>query len=178
APRARQYFTYAASYFGDPAAQLSLARMYYAGEGGDRDLVQAARWANLATDKGNSEARALLIDISIDIAHKHLEGAPSPYDVRQATQWAERASAYGSVEAQALYGRLLLHGDGLTREPVGGMMYPVIARARSGSDDGAIRDMQADARAKATPEEWAMAKQRADEWLKKNAVQAAANLTQ
>src|SRR5437868_1395117 len=174
APRARQYFTYAASYFGDPSAQLSLARMFYTGEGGDRDLVQAARWANLANDKGNSDAKALLVDISLDIAHKHLEGVPSPYDVRQATQWAERASDYGSVEGQALYGKLLFDGDGLVREPVDGLMYLVIALARSGPDNRAIRDMQAEARAKASPEEWTLAKQRADEWLKKNAVQAAA----
>ena len=177
-PRARQYFTYAASYFGDPAAQLSLARMYYTGEGGDRDLVQAARWANLATDKGSSEAKALLIDISLDVAHKHLEGVPSPYDVRQATQWAERASDYGSIDGQALYGKLLFDGDGLTRERVDGLMYLIIALTRSGPDNRTVRDMQADARAQATPDEWTQAKQRADEWLKKNAVQAAANLTQ
>jgi len=176
-PRARQYFTYAASYFGDPSAQLSLARMLYSGEGGDRDLVQAARWANLATDKGNSEAKALLIYISLDIAHKHLDGVPSPYDVRQATQWAERASDYGSVEGQALYGKLLFDGDGIMRERVDGLMNLIVALARSGDDRG-VRDMHADARSKATPEEWALAKQRADDWLKKNAAAAAVNLTQ
>ena len=34
--------------------------MYYAGEGGERDPVQAARWAKLAADKGNVGAQALL----------------------------------------------------------------------------------------------------------------------
>ena len=28
-------------------------RMFYNGEGGDRDLIQAAKWANLSADKGN-----------------------------------------------------------------------------------------------------------------------------
>ena len=51
--RARQFYSYAASYFGDAEAQLNLARMYYDGEGGDRDPLQAARWAKLAADKGN-----------------------------------------------------------------------------------------------------------------------------
>jgi len=60
ASRARQIYTYAASYFGDPDAQLNLAKMYYAGEGGDRDPVSAARWAKLAADKGNVGAQALL----------------------------------------------------------------------------------------------------------------------
>jgi TPR repeat protein len=58
--RARQMFAYAASYFGDSDAQLSLARMYYDGEGGDRDPRQAARWAKLSADKGNVGAQALL----------------------------------------------------------------------------------------------------------------------
>ena len=34
--------------------------MLYIGEGGERDLVQAARWANLSADKGNGEAKTLL----------------------------------------------------------------------------------------------------------------------
>jgi TPR repeat protein len=58
--RARQMFTYAASYFGDADAQLNLARMYYEGEGGDRDPRQAVRWAKLAADKGNIAAQAML----------------------------------------------------------------------------------------------------------------------
>lgn len=58
--RARQMFNYAASYFGDPDAQLNLARMYYQGEGGEKDSRQAARWAKLAAEKGNVGAQALL----------------------------------------------------------------------------------------------------------------------
>jgi TPR repeat protein len=58
--RARQMFTYAASYFGDADAQLNLAHMYYEGEGGDRDPRQAVRWAKLAADKGNIAAQAML----------------------------------------------------------------------------------------------------------------------
>jgi TPR repeat protein len=165
---ARQYFTYAASYFGDSSAQFYLARMLYLGEGGDRDLVQAARWANLSADKGNGEAKALLISLSLDIARKHLDGVPSPYDVRQAAQWAERASEYGSVEAQALYGKLLFDGDGVSKDHIDGLMYLTIALARSAPDDGAVRDMQAAARLAATPDEWTIAKQRADEWLRKH----------
>jgi TPR repeat protein len=176
---ARQYFTYAASYFGDAAAQLSLARMYYVGEGGDRDLVQAARWANLSADKGNGEAKTLVVDISLDLAHRHLEGIPSPYDVRQAIQWSGRAAEFGSVEGQALYGKLLFDGDGITRQPIDGLMYLAIAVARSGPDDGSVRDMQVAALAKATGDEWSIAKQRAEDWLKKNPVAATAGaLTQ
>jgi TPR repeat protein len=58
--RARQIYSYAASYFGDDNAQLNLARMYYEGLGGERDPLQAARWAKLAADKGNVGAQAFL----------------------------------------------------------------------------------------------------------------------
>lgn len=58
--RAAEMFTYAASYFGDPVAQYNLARLYLEGNGVDRDARQAARWLNLAAEKGMSSAQALL----------------------------------------------------------------------------------------------------------------------
>ncbi len=58
--RARQIYSHAASIFGDADAQYSLARMYFTGEGGERDPVQAARWSKLSADKGNVAAQALL----------------------------------------------------------------------------------------------------------------------
>ncbi len=178
-PRARQLFTYAASYFGDPAAQLNLARMYYGGEGGDKDLVQAARWANLSADKGNNDAKSLLIDISLDLTRKHMDGDPTAYDLRQATQWARRAADYGSVEGQALLGHLLFEGDGIAeREPVEGLMYLTIALTRAGDGTHWISEMHQAALSAATPEEWAAAKERADQWLAKNSNLVASNLTQ
>lgn len=56
--RARRYFNYAASYFGDPDAQYSLAAMLLAGQGGDKDARQAARWFKLAALKGHVGAQA------------------------------------------------------------------------------------------------------------------------
>ena len=58
--RAAEMFSYAASYFGDPAAQYHLARLYLEGNGLERDARQAARWLNLAAEKGYSSAQALL----------------------------------------------------------------------------------------------------------------------
>jgi uncharacterized protein len=60
AARAREMFSYAASYFGDPNAQYSLARLYLDGTGVDADPRQAARWLNLAAEKGHTQAQALL----------------------------------------------------------------------------------------------------------------------
>ncbi len=58
--RARELFTYAASYFGDAAAQYRLGQMLLEGQGGVKDPWQAARWLKLSADKGYYQAQALL----------------------------------------------------------------------------------------------------------------------
>jgi len=57
--RARAYYERAAL-FGNADAQFRLAEMYFRGEGGEGNSLQAARWAKLSMDKGNNDARALL----------------------------------------------------------------------------------------------------------------------
>lgn len=58
--RAREMFSYAASYFGDADAQYHLGRMYLATAGVARDVKQAARWLMLSATKGQPQAQALL----------------------------------------------------------------------------------------------------------------------
>ncbi|MEH3146765.1 MAG: tetratricopeptide repeat protein [Methylobacterium frigidaeris] len=58
--RAYDMFNYAATYFGDPNAQYNLARLYLDGTGVTQDPRQAARWFNLAAEKGHAAAQALL----------------------------------------------------------------------------------------------------------------------
>ena len=59
--RARQMFSYAASYFGDADAQYHLARTYLdGGRGLAKDPRQAARWLGLAANKGQHQAQAVL----------------------------------------------------------------------------------------------------------------------
>ncbi len=53
-------FHYAASYFSDPNAQYNLARLYLDGHGVEKDPRQAARWFNLAAEKGHHPSQALL----------------------------------------------------------------------------------------------------------------------
>ena len=57
--RAYDMFNYAASYFGDPNAQYNLARLYLDGTGVEADPRQAARWFNLAAEKGHAPAQAV-----------------------------------------------------------------------------------------------------------------------
>jgi len=172
---ARQFYYNAASVFGNAEAQLNLARMYYGGEGGDRDLIQAAKWANLATDKGNPEARALAIDIALDLAQAHLDGNDVGPSMREAARWAKRAADYGSLEGQALLGHILFEGDGIARRPVDGLMLMTVALIRSGGGERWIVDMHEEARSAATLEEWNAAKLRADDWLAANPLAGASN---
>jgi len=59
--RAREMFSYAASYFGNADAQYDLARLYLNGGGTSRDDVRyGARWLGLAAQKGQHQAQALL----------------------------------------------------------------------------------------------------------------------
>src|SRR5215207_8324448 len=58
--RARQMFSYAASYFGDPDAQYYLARLFLDGAGGAKDARQAVKWLGLAANKGQYQAQAAL----------------------------------------------------------------------------------------------------------------------
>jgi TPR repeat protein len=58
--RAREMFSYAASYFGNAEAQYNLARLYLEGIGTPRDPKYGVRWLGLAAQKGQHQAQALL----------------------------------------------------------------------------------------------------------------------
>jgi hypothetical protein len=58
--RAVEMFSYAASYFSDSNAQYNLARLYLEGTGVKKDSRHAARWFNLAAEKGHTASQALL----------------------------------------------------------------------------------------------------------------------
>jgi TPR repeat protein len=59
--RAREMFSYAASYFGNADAQYDLARLYLkAPNASADDFRYGARWLGLAAQKGQHEAQALL----------------------------------------------------------------------------------------------------------------------
>ncbi|KMO33668.1 exopolysaccharide biosynthesis protein [Methylobacterium tarhaniae] len=64
--RAYDMFNYAATYYGDPNAQYNLARLYLDGTGVTQDPRQAARWFNLAAEKGHPAAQALLGQLLIN----------------------------------------------------------------------------------------------------------------
>jgi hypothetical protein len=67
ASRAREMFSYAASYFGDADAQYQLGRLYL--DGAPSDPSQAARWFQLAATKGDCRAQAVLGDMLFEGKH-------------------------------------------------------------------------------------------------------------
>lgn len=61
AERAREMFSYAASYFGNADAQYDLARLYLKTPDASRDDYRyGARWLGLAAQKGQHQAQAML----------------------------------------------------------------------------------------------------------------------
>ncbi len=64
--RARKFFTYAASYFGDAEAQYKLAEMYLNGRGGKENARQAVRWYKLAAGKGHTAAQAMFGQLMLE----------------------------------------------------------------------------------------------------------------
>ena len=59
--RAREMFSYAASYFGNADAQYELARLYLKTPDASREVIRdGARWLGLAAHKGQHQAQALL----------------------------------------------------------------------------------------------------------------------
>lgn len=83
--RAREMFSYAASYFGDPDAQYNLARMYLDAPGA-KDTRQAARWLGLAANKGQREAQAVL-------GHMLFNGVEIPKQSARGLMWLTLAKA-------------------------------------------------------------------------------------
>ena len=59
-------FTVAATEFGDTNAQYNLGRMYFDGDGVQRDARRGAQWLRLAADKNHMEAQAILGQIYFD----------------------------------------------------------------------------------------------------------------
>jgi uncharacterized protein len=93
--RAVEMFNYAASYFSDPNAQYNLARLYLEGIGVDKDARQAARWFNLAAEKGHYASQALL-------GHLLINGQGVPRQRAKGLMWLTlaREAAVDSVKDQ------------------------------------------------------------------------------
>ena len=92
--RAVEMFSYAASYFSDSNAQYNLARLYLEGTGVRKDARHAARWFNLAAEKGHTASQALL-------GHLLMTGQGVPRQRSKGLMWltlAREASTDGAKD--------------------------------------------------------------------------------
>ena len=88
---------------GDAASQVSLANMYYSGEGAEKDPEKAFAWYTRAAEQGNAAARYLLAYM-----YQHGEGTEQNY--KEALNWYSKAAEQGSPEAGYQTGYIYEHG--------------------------------------------------------------------
>lgn len=89
---------------GSDIAQLSLANLYFLGQGIDKNNEKGLYWLEKSAEQGNSESQYTLGSIYID----------SPYveqDIEKAMYWTKFASDNGMADAQALYGICLIRNN-------------------------------------------------------------------
>ena len=108
-------------------------------------------------------------EAQLNLARMWYDGTGGQRDPRQAAGWAKLAADKGNVAAQALLGRLLFEGEGITRQPIVGLMFLSIARARAGGSDLWIWRMHEEAFSLATEAERRTATAMAEDWLARNA---------
>jgi uncharacterized protein len=105
APRAREMFSYAATYFGDADAQYELGRLYFTDT--PSDPHQAARWFQLAATKGQCRAEIALGDMLF-------EGHAVPRQAARGLMWLtlgrDCAGADDSI-AKPLYDSAFQHAS-------------------------------------------------------------------
>jgi uncharacterized protein len=106
--KACDLFNYAASYYGDPAAQFQLGRQYLTGMGVGKDPRQAARWFHLAAEKGYAPAQALLGQLFIS-------GNGVPQQVAKGLMWLAMAKDSADSEREAWI--IQMHDEAYANSP-------------------------------------------------------------
>jgi hypothetical protein len=94
---------------GDPAAELTLAHMYYYGKGMPRDYAEAARWYRKVADLGNARSQ-----FSLGYLYYYGQGVPQNYS--EGFRWFRKAADQGDVGAQVRLGLMSYYGQGVPQD--------------------------------------------------------------
>lgn len=94
---------------GDASAQYELAMAYDAGQGVQKDLVQAAHWCSKAADQGHAAAQNC-------IGSMQQFGDGVPQNEATAASWYEKSSAQGYAEAYTNLGYMYDLGKGVPQD--------------------------------------------------------------
>jgi TPR repeat protein len=92
---------------GDPNAEYYLGLMYEAGEGVDKDAMQAARWYRRSADQNFAAAQ-------YNLGYLYDRGK----DYAQAAQWYRRAADQGHAFSQLYLGIMYRRGEGVPKDNV------------------------------------------------------------
>lgn len=163
--RARELYTYAASYFGDADAQYRLGQLYLTGApASDDNEPPAAALAMTAPVKTASAASAPARALAAAAE------ASENRDPRLAARWLKLAAEKGHPQAQALLGKMLVDGSDIRRNMVAGLMWLTVASSsmQDSENNDWIRMAQEDAFSVATLKERVRATELARAWLAAN----------
>lgn len=94
---------------GDPAAQVLVGRMFFDGEGVEKDHVQAIAWFTRAAEQGDPKGQGRL-------GWCYKDGLGTPRDYRNAARWFQAAADGGNAWAQHQLGHLYKSGDGVPQD--------------------------------------------------------------
>jgi len=141
-------------------------------------LITGITAGNLSLPADPEQAREIFIyaasyygdpDAQYQLGRMYLQGLGGEQDGWQAARWLLLAARNGHIDAQALLGDVLSGGqDGVSPEPVEGLMWLTIALARDAEDgmpEAWIREAHERAFSVATAEQRDEARQRAETWL-------------
>lgn len=113
--RALAYFRKAAE-DGVPAAQFSLAGMYFDGQGVPKNLKEAARWYEAAAKQGHSRAQS-------NLGLMYLNGWGVEKSVRQSVVWFRKAAEQGDAVGQSNLGAAYVNGTGVLVDSAAGAAW-------------------------------------------------------
>lgn len=147
---------------GEAAAQFCVGRLYANGFGVPMDDAVALRWYGAAAAQGHAEAQ-------FNLAVFTENGWGVAMDSLEAAKWYRLSADQGFLQAQSTLAKNYQHGRGVDKDLA--EAYKWFAIAQQHGDDTAQVGMDEIA-AELSPEELAVARERATQWLAAHAVAA------
>jgi uncharacterized protein len=139
----------------DARGQYGLGIMYDLGEGVPQSSEQAAKWYQLSAEQGHADAQN-----NLGVMYEEGEGVPRNYD--ESMRWYRKAAESGNKDAPNNVGVMYMSGVGAIKDSVKAYMWFIIA----GKGALAAISNKKFLLKRLTPDELALAKNMAQDWLK------------
>ena len=94
---------------GNALAQLELGRLYYMGDGVNKDYKKAIEWFRKAAEQGNAKAQW-----NLGLCYKNGKGVDKNYG--KAVAWSRKAAEQGNASAQFYLGYSYCFGSGIRKD--------------------------------------------------------------